>query len=68
MKQNEGFIIKIVLIVIALVLLKYFFHFDVLEYLRSPQAQKIIQPVWHVILSFYNWLDNFVRGLVTKSS
>ncbi len=65
MKRNEGFILKIVLIIVALVLLKYFLHFDVIEYLKTPQAQKVIGPIWTAIKAFYNWLDTLVRGWVT---
>ncbi|GEM_PF-2890535 len=65
MKNNRGFIAKIVLIIVALIALKYLFHFDVIEYLKSPQAQKYIGPVWSIIKSFYNWLDDLVRGWVT---
>ena len=56
---------KIVLIIIALVLLKYVFHFDLIEYLKGPQAQKVIGPIWNAIKAFYDWLDTLVRNWVT---
>lgn len=61
-KTDEGFIMKIVLFIVAIVALKYVFHFDVLEWIKSDQAQKIIQPVWSVIKSFYFWVDGLFRS------
>lgn len=65
MKKNEGFIMKIVLLIVAVIALKYFLHFDIIEWIKSPEVQKIIQPVISFIKSIYNWLDNFVRNLVS---
>lgn len=63
-KTNEGFVVKILLIIVAIVILKYYFDFDILEYLKSPQAQKVIVPVWGAIKSVYFWVDEIVRGWV----
>ncbi len=60
--DNKGFIGKIIVIVIALVFVKYAFHFDVLEYLKTPEAQKVIGPIWTAIKAFYAWADNLVRS------
>ena len=59
MKRNKtgGFITKIVLIIIALIALKYYFHFDVLEWLKSQEGQKIIGPLITFTKNFYNYLD-----------
>jgi hypothetical protein len=60
-----GFIGKIILIVIALILVKYFLHFDIIEWIKSEQGQKIFGPVINFIKWFYNYVDNFVRNLVS---
>ncbi len=65
MKNNQGFIIKIVIIIIAIIALKYYFQFDVIEWLKSPAVRAFWEPVWGFAITFYNWLDALVRGWVT---
>lgn len=65
MKNNEGFIKKIILIVIALIALKYYLGFDLLEWAKSPEGQSFIAPVIQIIKSFYVWADGVVRSIVT---
>lgn len=64
-KTNEGFISRIILIVVALIALKYFFHFDVIEWIKSEQVQSILRPIINVIKSIYNYLDGLVKSLVS---
>jgi uncharacterized YccA/Bax inhibitor family protein len=60
--RDKGFVMKIVLIVIAIIALKYTLDFDIIDWVTSENGQKIIQPVWNVIKSFYNWVDGLFRG------
>ena len=62
--KNRGFIVKIVLIIIAIVLLKYVFDVDVLAWLKTPTAHKIIDPLWNFIKVLYNWIDSLVERLI----
>jgi hypothetical protein len=65
--KQKGFLKAIVLIIIALILLKYFLHFDVIEYFKSSQFQSNIITVKSWFVSFYNWLDvHIVRPLLEK--
>ncbi len=64
-RNNEGFISKIVLIIIALILIKYYFHFDIIEWIKSDSGQKIFGPIIHYIKAFYNYIDNLVKGWVS---
>jgi len=68
MKKNNsnegGFIMKIVLLIVAIIALKYFLDFDLIEWFKSDKVQAVIQPVWTLIKDIYDWLDNFVRNLV----
>ncbi len=64
MRTNQGFITKILLIVIALIALKYYLDFDLIGWIKSPSGQKVVGPIWSVIKNFYNWLDILVRGWV----
>tara|TARA_Y100001935_G_C17188960_1_gene449038 strand:+ start:596 stop:838 length:243 start_codon:yes stop_codon:yes gene_type:complete len=50
-KTNGGFIKLIIVIVIALVILKFFFNFDVIEYLQSDT----LDPVWAYIGKIFNY-------------
>ena len=64
-KNNQGFVLKIVLIIVAIIALKYYFQFDVIEWLKSPEIRAIWEPLWLFVVRFYNWLDALVRGWVT---
>ncbi len=69
MKINDsqrGFITKIILLIVAVIALKYFLHFDIIDWFKSPKVQEGIKPVLDIIKNIYAWLDNFVRGLVGK--
>ena len=65
-EKKQGFVKTVILIIIALIALKYAFHFDVIEYLKSPGPQKIITDVWNWIKSAYNWLDSFIGHFFKK--
>lgn len=64
-ETNKGFISRIILIIIALIALKYFFHFDVIEWLKSDKVQSILRPIINIIKSIYNYLDGLVKSLVS---
>lgn len=66
MKKDQGFIMKIVLLIVAVIALKYFLHFDLIEWIKSEKVQEAVQPVVSFIKSIYYWLDNFVRGIVGR--
>lgn len=61
MKKQDGYIIQIVVIVIALVFIKYYFEFDIVEWYNSPTGQKYVGTIWNLIKDFYTWVDNYVR-------
>ena len=66
MKNNRGFIGRIVLLIVAVIALKYFLKFDLIEWLKSSKAQEIIQPTITFLKTFYDWLDGIVRGIVSR--
>ncbi|MFA5888819.1 MAG: hypothetical protein WCW47_00465 [Candidatus Paceibacterota bacterium] len=66
--NNKGFIGRIILLIIAVIALKYFLHFDLLEWLRSPKAQEIIQPAITFFKILYNWLDDVIRNLIVNKA
>lgn len=43
--NQKGFIGAIVLIVVALVLLQYIFHIDIIAYLQSPKIVEIVNYI-----------------------
>jgi len=65
MKTNEGFIGKVLLIIVALLALKYYLDFDILEWAKSPEGQSFLAPLIQIIKIFYVWADGVVRGIVT---
>ncbi len=60
-KHNEGFVVKIVIIVVALVFVKYYFEIDIVEWYNSPAGQKYVGWIWNMIKDFYGFVDNYVR-------
>ena len=65
-KLDDGFVTTIIIIIIALVALKYAFHFDVVEYWKTPQVQGYVTTAKSWIAYAYNWLDTTVGHYVTK--
>lgn len=63
MKKDEGFIVRIILVIVAIVALKYAFDIDVIEWFKSEQGQKIVQPLWNFIKNIYEWIDNLFRSM-----
>lgn len=54
-KEKEGgFIYKILLIVVALVLLKYFLNFDIIEFLSRPEVKNFFAEIWNFIKTIYS--------------
>lgn len=65
--QQSGLLKEIVLIIIALILLKFFFHFDIVAYLKSAQFHQILATLKMWWNQFYTWLDlHIVRPLLGK--
>lgn len=60
MQKDQGFIMRIVLLVVALIALKYYLDFDLIEWLKSPAVQKIIIPIWNFIKNIYSWVIGLV--------
>lgn len=58
--NNKGFITKIIVIVVALVALKYYLDFDIVEWVKSPTGQKIVGPVWNFIKAGYEIVKGWV--------
>lgn len=61
MKNNQGFVMRIVLIVIALVAVKYYFHIDIVEWYNSESGQKYAGWIWTMIKDLYFWVDSLFR-------
>jgi len=65
-KNNEGgFIMKIVLLMAAIIAMKIFLDFDLIEWFKSDKVQAVFDTVWAIIVGVYNWLDSFIRNLVS---
>jgi hypothetical protein len=71
---NAGFVKKILLIIAALVLLKYLFDFNILEFLKSPKVAAIIEwfgdffgYIWRQYLSpVLGWLIDLISEFFRK--
>ncbi len=68
-KENEkGFITYIILIIIALVALKYAFHFDVVEYWHTTQVQGYVHTGEAWVKTIYDWVDTTVGKYIPKGA
>ncbi|TSC70734.1 MAG: hypothetical protein CEO12_110 [Parcubacteria group bacterium Gr01-1014_46] len=65
MKKDQGFVVRIVLIIVALIAIKYYFHFDIVEWVKSPGVQKYLGFLVTFAKTLYGWLDDLVRGWVS---
>ena len=66
LNNQKGFVTTIVLIIVALVALKYALHFDFGEYLKSPGPQATINKIINWIKLIYNWIDKIISGFFKK--
>jgi len=73
LNRDSGFVTAIVLIIIALVALKYLYNFDIVTYIKSPQSQSILSRAIKYFEIFrtwlkttYDWADKNIIGLLKK--
>jgi len=69
MKKEKGFIGYIILVVIALILLKYFFNWSIFEATATPQGQEtvsytrhVIDVIWVYVNPIVMWVWNNIIG------
>ncbi len=60
-KNNRGFVTTIILIIVGLIALKYAFHFDLVQYLKSPGPQKVAQSIATTLKDLYNWVVDLFK-------
>ena len=63
MNKESGLIRTIVLIIIGLVILKFFFDFDIVAYLESEQFGSFWSKAWGGIRAGWSYILGFV-GLI----
>lgn len=66
MNRQKGFIGKLILIVIALVLLKYFFDWSVFDAASSEQGRKTISYIKEVFSVAWDYIDEPVLAMWYK--
>jgi hypothetical protein len=64
--KQKGFITTIIIIIVALILAKYYFHFDVSKFVDSEKGKEIITGAKNLCVGFYNWADSVVRYILIK--
>jgi len=72
--QQKGFIRLIVLVIIGLIILKFFFKFDVIDYFNSEefrsfasQVGKIISSIWEYLVKVISYTWNQGKDLLLKA-
>ncbi len=71
-KYNGGLIKAIIIIVIALIILGFVFHINIVDVLNSPDVQANLNWIWNVILTIWSWIsapiifvwNTFIIGIV----
>lgn len=61
--KKRGFIGYIVLIIIAVVLLKFWFDIDVLEWLNKPEVKEFFTKIWDIIVLIW---DKYISEIFRK--
>lgn len=72
---NRGFISYIVVAIIAIVLLKVWFGFDLFKWLNTPEVKTFFFKIWDVILMIWNKYVSdsfqsfvrFVKDIINKN-
>lgn len=62
--SEKGFITYVILIIIALVAVKYAFHFDIVEYWQTPMVQGYVHGIQGWAKAVYDWADSTVAKFV----
>ncbi len=74
-KYNGGLIKAIILIVVALVILGFVFHINIVDVFNSPDVQSNLNWFWNIILKIWSYVsapimfiwNNFIIGIVWKA-
>ena len=74
-QKNRGIIGTIVLIIVAIVLLKFWFHFDIFTWFSKPEVKDFFSKIWDVVSMIWNkylketfeQLLKFISGLISKN-
>ena len=57
--NQKGFLQIIIVIIIALALLKYLFHFSIIDFVKKPDVADTIKYIWNDIILFL-W-NNYIK-------
>lgn len=64
--MNRGFIRYIVIIIAAIILLKFWLHIDVIAWLNKPEVKETFSTIWHTYLKgTIEGLINFIRDIIS---
>ncbi|MFM2357722.1 MAG: hypothetical protein RJA61_459 [Candidatus Parcubacteria bacterium] len=64
--KKSGFIVQIIIILVALGLIGFYFGLDILKFLKNPEVQKYIIGVKNTVLLIWSYMKvgfNYVIGL-----
>lgn len=73
--KNKGFISTIIIIIVALVLLKVWFDFDIIEFLKSPKVvewtayiRNVVIFIWdHYLSTAFHTVWNLILDLIERA-
>ncbi|NQV88278.1 MAG: hypothetical protein HQ402_01835 [Parcubacteria group bacterium] len=54
--KKRGFLKMILVVIVALALLKFVFHFDIIDFFNSPKAQETVKYVLNVVKIVWEYI------------
>lgn len=61
MNENKGFVRLIIIIIIGLVVLKFFFSFDIIEFLESSGTKPFLTKAWDITTSIFAYIFKVIK-------
>lgn len=66
--KRKGFIIQVLLIIVALGALAFYFGWDIINFVKKPEIQKVLTGLWNGVTTTWSYIKagfNYVVGLFT---
>jgi len=64
--KQGGFIGVIIVIIIALIIIKYYFHIDPLSFFSSPAWNDVVNSAKSLFTASYNWFSGVFQAIFKK--
>ena len=59
--SKKGFILKIIIIIVALIALGIYFRIDIVGIIKKPETQNILKGLWNGLRATFNYLKSLLH-------